>query len=502
MFRTHFKNFRNENLWLLVISLLALALSACNSDSSNQPPVIEPPQSKPTTGIWSAPAYGVVVNISETEFTFYQITSQYCQAYPLGEFLGMDFDSLIASSEVNDDSSSLVTTLGGVKVPGIVMEKQNTLPQHCIDSLVASAGDENYEFDPQQEFEIFWSSFNELYAFFDLEGVIWAEVYEEASLAVTSETSKEELFGIFAQMITPLRDFHVDLVSQELGFEYTSPSRKPTVDTIALMDFLAINNLESISSEAQYFQFLDYLELQKSSALSVILSELAEGEGVQFNDTQTLFWGRLNGNVGYLLLNTMDAAEIGGSDDIDVNLAALSATLDELLTDLVGVSGLIIDLRYNEGGHDFVSQYIAGRLTSQTFDAYSKQSRSGAVRTPLQDIVIEPQGNNPFSGPVAVLTSMTTASAAETFTLTMRERMNTMIVGEATAGGFSDQLFRVLPSGTVFTLSNEIYLSVIGEEFEGVGVPVDIESAFFTLEQREAEQDLGFEAALEWLLNF
>lgn len=506
MFRTRASAFvGKEIVWLIAESLLVLILSGCGSDSSSKPPVSEPepPQLKATTGVWSAPAYGLVADIGETDFTFYQFTSQYCQVWPLSDFRGIDFDTLIASSEVNADGSVLDTTLGGIKNLGIAMEKQDTLPQHCIDNLVVSAGDANYEFDPQQEFEILWSSSNELYAFFDLEGVDWAEVYEEASLAVTNDTTKEELFGLFAQMITPLSDFHVEIRNPELGFEFTSPSRKPTVGTIALMDFLAINNIElPFSSEAQYFQYLDYLELQKDSALSVILSEVAGGEEVHFNDTQSIFWARLNGNVGYLLLNTMTAAEIGGSEVKDANLASLSATMDQVLTDLVGVEGLVIDVRYNEGGDEFVSQYIAGRMTNQSLDAYSKQARLGAVRTPLQNVVIEPQGDNQFSGPVAVLTSMTTASAAENLTMAMRERMNTVIVGEATAGGFSDQLFRILPSGTQFTLSNEIYVSVTGEEFEGVGVPVDIERAFFTLEQREAEQDLGFEAALEWLLNF
>ena len=505
MFRTRFSDYGKESLWLIAAPLLVLILSGCNSGSSNRPPATEPepPQPSPTTGVWSAPAYGLVADIGETDFTFYQFTSQYCQVWPLADFRGIDFDTLIASSEVNADGGVLNTTLGGIKNLGIAMEKQDTLPQHCIDNLVVSAGDANYEFDPQQEFEIFWSSFNELYAFFDLEGVDWAEVYEEASLAVTNDTTAEDLFRLFAQMITPLNDFHVEIVSPELGFEYTSPSRKPSVTTIALTDFLAINDTQlPFSSEAQYFQFLDYLELQKGSALAVILSQIAEGEEVHFNDTQTIFWGRLNGNVGYLLLNTMDAAQIGGSEVKDDNLASLAATIDEVLTDLVGVEGLIIDVRYNEGGDEFVSQYIAGRMTNQSFDAYSKQARLGAVRTPLQNVVIEPRGDNQFSGPVAMLTSMSTQSAAENLTMAMRERMNTVIVGEATAGGFSDQLVKILPSGTIFTLSNEIYLSVTGEEFEGVGVPVDIERPFFTLEQREAEQDLGFEAALEWLLNF
>lgn len=486
-------------LWLVAGSSLLLALSGCNSDNDNN---AEPPQVNDTTGIWSSLAYGFVADIGESDVTFYQFTSQYCQTYPLEQLIGVDFNRFIDSSVVNEDRNSMITTLGGVKQPGIVLDKQDALPQSCIDNLVASVGEANYEFDPQQEFEILWASFNEQYAFFELEGVDWSAVYEEARPAVTSDTTNEELFGIFAQMLTPLRDFHVNLVSEELGFEFVSPRRKPDINTIALMEFLEMTDSElPISSEAQFLQFMEYSELQKDRARGVILGNVADGEEVQFNDTQTLFWARLNGNVGYLLVNTMDDNEIGGSEMIDNNLASLSTTMDQVLMDLVGVEGLVIDVRNNEGGDDFVSQYIAGRLVSQSYNAYGKQARLGAVRTPLQSIMIEPQGESQFLGPVAVLSSWTTASAAESFTLAMRERMNTAIVGEATAGGFSDQLIKLLPSGTVFTLSNEIYLSNNGEEFEGVGVPVDIEREFFSLEQREAGQDLGFDAAVEWLSN-
>jgi C-terminal processing protease CtpA/Prc len=102
---------------------------------------------------------------------------------------------------------------------------------------------------------------------------------------------------------------------------------------------------------------------------------------------------------------------------------------------------------------------------------------------------------------VAVMTSASTYSAAETFAMSMRQRANTVLIGEATAGGFSDGLNKSLPHGTIFSLSNEFYLTPDNEEFEGVGVPVDIEQAFFTLEQREQGIDLGLEKAEAWIIQ-
>lgn len=84
--------------------------------------------------------------------------------------------------------------------------------------------------------------------------------------------------------------------------------------------------------------------------------------------------------------------------------------------------------------------------------------------------------------------------------MAVRERENTVLIGEATGGGLSDTLLKFLPHGTVFTLSNEFYLTPNRESFEGVGVPVSVEQNFFTQKQLELEQDFGLEKALSWVL--
>ena len=492
----------NQSSRLILASLLTCLLVGCSSGSSNPSAAPELPQAKPETGIWTSQAYGLTVDIKDTDFTFYQFTSEYCQTYPIKNLLNIGFDSFIENTDLSVDGSSLVTTFAGWKVPGITMEKQGQLPLHCIDNIVLSSDEASYEFDPRQDFEIFWAAFNELYAFFALEGVNWAEIYEEASVEVTDATNEEELFGLFAQMITLFKDFHVTISNSALDYDYDSPSKKPDLETIVLVEYLAINELESISTESEMSELEDYFELQKDIMLSVAIDQVAEGEDIQSNDTETIFWARVSGNIGYLLIETMDDNEIGGSDLIDENLAILASTFDQIIADLTGIEGLVIDVRNNNGGDDFVSQYMASRLTGQSYSAYGKQARLGAVRTPLQLVSIEVKGDSQYDGPIAVLSSMSTSSAAEVFTLIMRERVNSVIIGEPGAGGFSDQLIRVLPSGTVYTLSNEYYTSVAGEEFEGLGVPVDIEVPYFTREQRENEQDLGLDAALEWLMDF
>jgi C-terminal processing protease CtpA/Prc len=99
------------------------------------------------------------------------------------------------------------------------------------------------------------------------------------------------------------------------------------------------------------------------------------------------------------------------------------------------------------------------------------------------------------------MTSATTSGAGEIFAMSMRQRPNTTLIGEATAGGLSDRLVKTLPHGTEYSLSNEFYLTADNEEYEGIGVPVDIEQIFFTIEQREQGVDLGLEKAQEWLMQ-
>lgn len=499
MFNEFTKQFIKRGLLSVVASLVLVSFTGCHSDDKDDEPEVVL-EDKATTGIWSAPAYGYVANITDTVFSFYQFTSESCQKWSIGQLTNIDFDSFIESIDVSDDGLEMQTTVAGRKTPGMVMTKQDALPQQCIDNLTASLGDADYQFSPERDFEIFWQTFNEHYAFFELEDVDWDQTYQLARDAVNSATSEEELFGIFAAMIAPLKDFHVDLVNLNLEIDF-SESRKPNAQTIAFFDFITINQIEMPLTEQQWVQFGQYYEFQKELTFAAILSEVGENEEVHLNDSETIIWGRLKNNLGYLMINTMDGDAISTSGSVEDKILDLESTLDSVLSDLTGMDGLIIDVRLNEGGDEFISQYILSRLTSQTFHAFSKQARLGFDRTMKQDIFIEPRGTAQYIGPVALLTSMSSQSAAETFSLAMRERPLTILVGEATAGGFSDQLVKTLPHGLLYTLSNEYFSSVDAEEFEGLGVPVDIEQAFFTLEQREAGEDLGLQAAIDWFAN-
>ncbi|MFT4924092.1 MAG: carboxyl-terminal processing protease [Phenylobacterium sp.] len=503
---------------LLSTVVLCMVLTGCGSDRKSTTPAPVTAQvpvtpdtpatttdpitsALPTTGIWSAPAYGYVLVIEDQQHGLYQHTSEYCQRLGLDEVDQEGHQALVDSIVLSDDQDSMVTTIAGQKVPGMAMTRLAALPDSCADSLLPQAGEEGYVFNPQQDFEIFWQTFNEQYAFFGLEGVNWDEVYQLANSQINESTSREALFEILKQMIAPLKDFHVSLTDPVLE-QAISFSRKQDFIDILMSEYLSINHIEPPFTQAMFADFIPYLIKQRQNSLMNTFAHMADIEQVNGNDNDSLLWGITADNLGYLYIETMDLEEIGDEDATrDENMYQLRVTMDEVLSDLEDIDGLIIDVRYNGGGNDYVSQYIASRLIKQDLYAYAKQVRLGDGRTPMQPMVIKPLGIRPFTGPVALLTSTETGSAAEVFTMTLRERPDTMLIGEATAGGLSDTLDKSLPGGFVYTLSNEIYLTPAGEAFEGVGVPVDFEVPFFTLEQREKGVDWGMEKAITELMG-
>lgn len=425
----------------------------------------------------------------------YQTTQNFCQRFGLV----VDHDELLQSVTVSADKKSMQTTIAGLKVPGFVMSKLDALPDNCSTSLVANKGEANYQFNPEQNFEIFWQTFNEFYAFFHLEGVDWNEIYQIAESEVSQTTSQTELFEILSGMVAPLKDFHVSLENEDLDLEFSADRKSDYVDII-FSEYLTANNLQSPLNQGQVEGFFSYFEQALQQSFAATAQYFPDSIDASNNASDTLIWHKTDDNIGYLYVQTMDLKEIGDSDaNAEQNKAKLNQTLDQIMADFAGADGIVLDVRYNGGGDDFVSQMIVSRFIDQPLHAYSKQARLGDSRTPLQDIVINPVGVNRFSGPVAVLTSTTTSSAAEIFSMSMRERNNTVLIGEATAGGFSDTLPKTLPDGTEYTLSNEFYITPAQEAFEGSGVPVNIEQPVFSLEHRQSGTDPGMQKAIDWI---
>ena len=73
-----------------------------------------------------------------------------------------------------------------------------------------------------------------------------------------------------------------------------------------------------------------------------------------------------------------------------------------------------------------------------------------------------------------LLTNDGTFSAGEVLSLVMATLPNVLVVGEHTAGCFSDQLGGKLSNGWTYTMSHQRYHNAAGQCYEKVGVQPDV----------------------------
>lgn len=168
-----------------------------------------------------------------------------------------------------------------------------------------------------------------------------------------------------------------------------------------------------------------------------------------------------------------------------------------------GADALVIDLRANGGGafavlplveHVITDPLDAGVFVSQPWnDSHDRAPdasdlvdvdawRGWSLRTfwasvqtdPLTVIRFEPAAENRFEGPVYVLTSATTASAAEMAADALSASGRAVLIGEQTAGEMLSQTVFDVPGNLQLWLPIADYHSLANGRIEGVGVTPDI----------------------------
>ncbi len=302
---------------------------------------------------------------------------------------------------------------------------------------------------PFDVFNAFWTAFDTNYAVFDyrLPNGDWNTIGRDGCASIDVNTGEDALFDVLIGMAQNLDDGHVQLGSPGGREEDAWVSAYPYYDEAQELEFNAESN---------------YIEEDE-------LTWAAE---------DWFAWGTI-GDVGYISITSFDELSSTGDEDDDRE-AAVDA-IEEALDDLSGVRAMIVDVRANEGGWDTVALDVAQHFAGPRSLAWSKQRRNGPGHLDFgapEDWYVEASDGDAFDGPVVVLTSRGTFSAAETFTLAMRVRTNVEVVGERGSGHFSDLVEQTMPAGWSLELSGERYRAADGEIYETTGVPVDLAVAF------------------------
>jgi carboxyl-terminal processing protease len=205
-----------------------------------------------------------------------------------------------------------------------------------------------------------------------------------------------------------------------------------------------------------------------------IRDTVLQGNGRQAANDK-LIWGRI-GDIGYLNVLGMGRFSAGGDDGEDG--AALAAGLDEALAAFQGARAVIVDVTNNHGGYDSHAHAIAARFAGRRSFAYTKVGY-GARDVAPQPFFVEPSTSVRYLGPVYLLTSDVTLSAAEIFSLCMRALPNVVHIGGNTRGAFSDVIEKPFPNDWRLNLSAEIYRDPQGRSHEVHGLPPDVRREIF-----------------------
>lgn len=183
---------------------------------------------------------------------------------------------------------------------------------------------------------------------------------------------------------------------------------------------------------------------------------------------------RLPGNVAYVALNGF-----GDSKAADAYLAAF----DQIATS----AALIIDVRNNGGGNSGEGYRVLATLTDKPFATGKWSTRQylptyRAWQRPMPDFEgkpgeQQPDGKRHYRGPVAVLTSAGTYSAAEDFVVAYEAMRRGPIVGEATGGSTGQPLFVQLPGGGMARICTKADTTPDGRAWVGHGIQPTIKAA-------------------------
>ncbi|QMU30816.1 S41 family peptidase [Adhaeribacter radiodurans] len=286
--------------------------------------------------------------------------------------------------------------------------------------------------------------FLEYYPSFTIRNVNWSAQYNQAKQNLNSSNDKEVLHQTLLQLLTPLKDGHVALLSENRPAFHGND--KP--DDGKFQPELIQN---------QYIQQELFVSKDK--------------------DTE-YFYGLLANDIAYIHFKTV--------------YGEWSVLKDLLTQKLPQNKGLIIDLRRNEGGDFTYGLSGLEYLTDQKTYVFRSKTKNGAgpeAFTPWFKWYV--QGKRAYTNKIVLITDSYTFSAGERLTMAIRSLPNVVHIGEATSGSTASIMFKELNNGWFIGLPTQIVEDNLGINHEGKGIPPTIKVI-----NSDAGKDLVLETAL------
>ncbi len=271
-------------------------------------------------------------------------------------------------------------------------------------TLFVSCVDEDEQPDtPTGNFEALWRILDEHYCFFDYKkqeyGLDWQEAYAKYKERVNDRMTDRQLFEVLTDMLSELRDGHVNL-----GTSYDN---------------------------GRYWAWKDDFPTDYSDSLERIYL------GTDYKIASGLKYRVLDDNIGYIRYESF-ADGIG------------EGNLDEVLYDFLLCRGLIIDIRSNGGGELTNAERLAARFVKEKTLVGYIQHKTGKGHNDFSELkpqYLEPSSRLRWYKPVCILVNRGVYSAANAFVSMMQVLPGVTVVGYRTGGGSGLPMSNSLPNG-------------------------------------------------------
>ncbi|MFK7968861.1 MAG: S41 family peptidase, partial [Bacteroidia bacterium] len=291
--------------------------------------------------------------------------------------------------------------------------------------------------DPENNFELFWNNVDTHSGILGPKNIDWNAVYNQYRPQVTAETTDDELWTIFSEMIEVFDDEHTVIFRDDEAYG-SGTQRIPDAKASFSKSLIRNTYLEN------YVRF-DTIRLAPDFS-----------------------FGKIKGkSIGYIYLGDTD-----GSDP--------KPMMDSIFRSIGNEKAIILDIRNNGGGFGDFARGVADAFAEETRLVYSSRTRNG----PGYDDYDEPteyfntsDGENQFLMPVIMLTDARTVSAAEEIVVAMRLNSQVVHFGDTTAGAFSSlSPRRFLPNGWTYRYPIQISIDPAGTILDGDGQAPEVYS--------------------------
>ena len=321
--------------------------------------------------------------------------------------------------------------------------------------MVACVDTEERPDTPTGNFEALWHIIDEHYCFFDYKqhvyGLDWQEVYNKYKVRVNDNMSSTQLFEVLCDMLSELRDGHVNLISS--------------------MDY------------GRYWAWHEAYPQNYSDTLE------RRYLGTDYRIAGGMSYRILDDNIGYIRYASF-ASPVG------------EGNLDDCFSYLALCRGLIIDVRNNGGGELTTAERLAARFVQEKTLVSYMQHKTGTGHSDFSQLearYLEPSSNLRWHKGVCVLTNRSVFSAANDFAVMMHALPNVKLVGDHTGGGSGMPMSSSLPNGWSVRYSACPIYDKNKQQTE-FGIDPDV-SVSLTDDATAAGIDLIIEKARELLTN-